>query len=154
MCWEKRRQLFQAEMPDKIPATTDANMKVLFAMFSTFLVTGADTHLSLECHAWQAWLHLRVHLAHQPHQVPQQQRKPGPSRHRRRTPRTLARVAGEKVTAENSNGENDSNVECGRKFHCYDMREMAMQDVTSPIVHHIQAEKLSKSLHLILNKMM
>ena len=37
-----------------------------------------------------------------------QQRKPGPSRHRRRTRRTLARVAAaEKVTAENIKTENN-----------------------------------------------
>ena len=79
---------------------TDTTMKELFAKFQHFWRSGKDAHLSLECHAGQAWLNLRVHLPHQPHQRPQQ-RKPGPSRLRRRERRAQARAAAVNAAAEN-----------------------------------------------------
>ena len=70
---------------------TDAAMKELFSKFQHFWRSGKKAHLSVECHAGEAWLQLRVHLP-QPHQQHRQnQRKPGPSRLRRRARRAAAR---------------------------------------------------------------
>ena len=96
---------------------TDTTMKELFTKFQQFWRSGTDAHLSLECKAGQAWLHLHVHLP-QPHHPTHLQRKPpGPSRLRRRARREQARIAAaenasaeyassENATAENATAEN------------------------------------------------
>ena len=83
---------------------TDAAMKELFSKFLHFWRSGNDAHLSIECHAGQACLNLRVSLPHQPRQHPQQ-RKPGPSRLRRRARRAEARAAAEIAAATNGSAE-------------------------------------------------
>ena len=111
---------------------TDSAMKELFSKFRHFWRSGKDAHLSLECHAGQAWLNLRVHLPHQPHHHPQQ-RKPGPSRLRRRARRAQARAAAENATAKTSEvAEGVSN----RKT-----REIAVQACLFPLAPNTQAEK-------------
>ena len=68
----------------------------LFSNFHKLWRSGKDAHLSLECHAGKAWVHLRVLLPSPPPEPPDrrhQKRKPGPSRLRRRARRAEARVA-------------------------------------------------------------
>ena len=91
------------------PAMTDAAaMQELFANFQQFWRSGKDAHLSMECHAGQAWLQLRVHLP-QPHQQ-QKPRRPGPSRIRRRARRTEARAVAEIAAATHGSAETFSKV--------------------------------------------
>ena len=84
--------------------TTDAaEMQDLFSKFEHLWHSGKDAHLSLECHAGQAWLCLRLHLPNR-HQDSKQhhdrQRKPGPSRLRRRERRAKARAAAANAAVE------------------------------------------------------
>ena len=75
--------------------TDAAEMQDLFTKFKHLWQSGNDAHLSLECHAGQAWLHLRLHLphCHQDSQQPfQSKRKPGSSRLRRCERRAKARA--------------------------------------------------------------
>ena len=91
--------------------TDDAVMQDLFTKFQHFKRSGKDAHLSLECHAGQAWVHLHVRLP-QPDQHAQNQRKPGPSRLRRRARRAEARAAAEVAVAAavNESGETNSKL--------------------------------------------
>ena len=73
---------------------TDTTVE-LFSNFHKLWRSGKDAHLSLECHAGKAWVHLRVLLPSPPEPPDRrhQKRKPGPSRLRRRARRAEARVA-------------------------------------------------------------
>ena len=85
-----------------MPAMTDAAvMQDLFVKFQEFRRSGKDALLTMECNAGEAWLQLRVHLLQLHQQHRQKQRKPGPSRLRRRARRVEARAAAEVAAATN-----------------------------------------------------
>ena len=88
--------------------TTDAaEMQDLFSKFEHLWHSGKDAHLSLECHAGQAWLCLRLHLPHR-HQDSQQHHHR--QRIRRRKLRAKARSAAANAAAENVPTETNPEV--------------------------------------------
>ena len=88
--------------------TTDAaEMQDLFSKFEHLWHSGKDAHLSLECHAGQAWLCLRLHLPHR-HQDSQQHHHR--QRLRRRERRAKARSAAANAAAENVPTETNPEV--------------------------------------------
>ena len=88
--------------------TTDAaEMQDLFSKFEHLWHSGKDAHLSLECHAGQAWLCLRLHLPHR-HQDSQQHHHR--QRLRRRECRAKARSAAANAAAENVPTETNPEV--------------------------------------------
>ena len=124
--------------------TDAAEMQDLFTKFKHLWQSGKDAHLSLECHAGQAWLHLRLHLPHchqDSQQPPQSKRKPGPSRLRRRERRAKARAAA--GNAADAIVPTETNPEV--KKTC-DVAVQAEVILSPHVVHHTPTENVDDTL--------
>ena len=82
---------------------TDVGTELL-EKFHQFCRAGKNARLSLECHGGQAWANLHVQLQLPPHHAApaQYQRRPGPSRLRRRARRAAARKLAAEEAAQNT----------------------------------------------------
>ena len=79
---------------------TDVTAELL-SKFQEFRRAGINARLNLECHGRHAWANLHVQLPHHPAPPAQYQRRPGPSRLRRRARRAEARKHAAEAAAQN-----------------------------------------------------